>query len=163
MEENMELITVKEYAKAAGVTEQAVYKRLRAPKSDLQQFVVEQNGKKYIKAEALESIVPKQTAVKTETDMLKDMVELLKEQLSVKDEQISSLQKQNEQLTEALQNTTNSLQAAQALHAGTIQKQLTEASESSDQTEEHEVTAPAPEQTETKKGFFRRLSTLFNG
>ena len=45
-------------------------------------------------------------------------------QLESKDLQIFGLQKQNEALTAALENTTSSLQASQALHAGTIQQNL---------------------------------------
>ena len=45
------------------------------------------------------------------------LVSTLQKQLEVKDEQI-------ERLTIALENTTASLQAAQALHAGTMKKQI---------------------------------------
>ena len=48
------------------------------------------------------------------------------QQLESKDLQLFGLQKQNEALTKALENTTSSLKASQALHAGTIQKQLQE-------------------------------------
>jgi len=58
---------------------------------------------------------------------------LLQEQLQVKDRQIEDLTKSNtdqqqsiRELTAALENTTASLQAAQALHAGTMQNQLTD-------------------------------------
>ena len=51
------------------------------------------------------------------------MILFLQEQLREKDKQI-------EALTKALENTTSSLKASQALHAGTIQNQLTESSES---------------------------------
>ena len=61
------------------------------------------------------------------------MFALLQEQLQVKDGQIADLTKSNadqqqsiRELTAALENTTASLQAAQALHAGTMQHQLTD-------------------------------------
>ena len=63
-----------------------------------------------------------------------DLYNILREELKAKDLQISALTKQlsdiinqNNQLTLALQNTTESLKSAQALHAGTIKQQLTEA------------------------------------
>ena len=56
-----------------------------------------------------------------------DVVSLLREELVAKNEQIATLQRQNEQLTVALQNTTDSLKAAQALHAGTMQQQQLQA------------------------------------
>lgn len=52
------------------------------------------------------------------------VVEALLEQLKAKDRQIEAQQVQISQLTAALENTTQSLQAAQALHAGTMKKQL---------------------------------------
>ena len=138
-----ELLTVKEFSKAAGVTEQAVYKRLRNENSDLRGFVVEKEGKKFLKVEALETITEKKTVEKSEAENLREMVEELKRDKAFLQEQISSLQVQNKELTAALENTTASLQAAQALHAGTMQQAIT-AGESEDQPER-------------KKGFFSRL------
>ena len=135
MEEQIqELISVKDYAKAAGITEQAVYKRLKNP--NFQKYLVETNGKKLLKAEILETIEEKKTVEQLETENLREMVELLKQQTTMKDEQIKALQMQinaqqqeNSKLISTLESTTESLQAAQALHAGTIQKQLTDSEE----------------------------------
>lgn len=132
------MLTVKEYAQAAGVTVQAVYKRMNAPKSELQSYIVEIGGKRYIKPEALDIIKPKVTVETNELENLRETVEFMKAQIEEKDNQIkekdvqiSNLQqqaeqliKQNSQLTSALESTTESLKAAQALHAGTIQQQL---------------------------------------
>ena len=46
-----EILTIKEFATAAGVSPQAVYQRLT---KSLQPYVVEINGKKHLKREALE-------------------------------------------------------------------------------------------------------------
>jgi len=54
-----------------------------------------------------------------ENDAGDAVVAILREQLSAKDRQI-------EELTAALSNVTNALNAAQALHAATAQKRLTE-------------------------------------
>ena len=75
--------------------------------------------------------------------------EILREQLVIKDNQIRLLQEQIGQLTNAMENLTTALNAEQALHAGTIQKQLTEHSV---------VDEPSDvEQPKQKQGFFSRL------
>lgn len=68
------------------------------------------------------------------------IIEVLQKQLAIKDMQIEQQQKSITELTAALENTTSSLKAAQALHAGTIQQQLA-----------------AGEQQEERAGFFRRI------
>lgn len=54
--------------------------------------------------------------------LVSDLVSTLKEQLQEKDKQIQQQQQSIKELTVALENTTNSLKAAQALHAGTMQQ-----------------------------------------
>ena len=82
--------------------------------------------------------------------------QILQEQLATKDKQIQLLQEQliakdNQigQITVAMENLTASLNAEQALHAGTIQKQLAE----------HSVMEQSydTEQPKQKQGFFARL------
>ena len=58
--------------------------------------------------------------------MLKSELDAKNEQLREKDEQLKAKDRQLEKLTAALEHTTESLHAAQALHAGTIQQQLTD-------------------------------------
>lgn len=187
------LYTVKEYARRAGVTEQAIYKRIKRENSDLKPYVVELHGRKYIKPEAVELIDDTPTIEQVETEALREMVEMLKEQIAAKDEQISYLQVMNRQLAEtnkqlstALEDTTESLKAAQALHAGTLQQQMQEQdsqdatdsnndqkeqetdneinhdrpgdndAQGDEQKEQHEPETTA-QQEEPKKGFFARL------
>ena len=103
----------------------------------------------------------KQLAVKdNQIQMLQEQFlsqeKLLKEQLSAKDKQIQLLQEQLiakdsqiGQITSAMENLTASLNAEQALHAGTIQKQLAQ----------HSV-MEQPSDTEhpkQKQGLFARL------
>jgi len=75
--------------------------------------------------------------LRNQLDVKDQQLDVKDQQLEVKDQQIAELQRQfSEQmsakdkhiseLTVALENITANLQAAQALHAGTIQKQLTE-------------------------------------
>lgn len=171
MEDN--LLTIKEVAAIAGVTNQAIYKRLRKENSDIAKFAVEKNGKKYLRKEVLDIIEEKPTPEKSEVEVLREMVDMMKNQITMKDAQISSLQVQNEQLitanrqlTIALESTTESLRAAQALHAGTLQQQILEpeATPTPEAANSKEESAPPEtiketeqEKTEDKKGFFARL------
>ena len=60
----------------------------------------------------------------SETGVLAETLAVLKSQLEVKDEQLAEKDRQIEALQTALTETTSALQAAQALHAGTLQHQL---------------------------------------
>lgn len=161
-----DLLTVKEYAEAAGVTQQAVYQRLN---KGLSSFVVEVEGKKYLKRQALEAVQERQefkpikpsveqdsskveqgfNKVDKLIDTLSKTVDLLQGQLEAKDQQISEL---NKRLEQALNNTSQShFIAAQA------QKSLT----SGDQQEVDPVAADVENKAKGEplheKGFFARL------
>ena len=86
---------------------------------------------------------------KTTISFLELQNEILREQLVIKDNQIRLLQEQIGQLTNAMENLTTALNAEQALHAGTIQKRLTE----------HSVMEQPSdvEQPKQKQGLFSRL------
>ena len=101
--------------------------------------------------------------MKSQTDnqnlilILEKQLSLLNEQLAIKDEQIMDYREQikfyQEQilmLTQSLHDATTALTAAQALHAGTIQKQLTEHSLMDQSSGE-------PEVHKQKQGFLSRL------
>ena len=88
-------------------------------------------------------ILNKQLAVKDE------QITMFQAQLAVKDRQINLLQEQISQLTAAMENLTASLNAEQALHAGTIQKQLAEHSVMDQPSD--------VEQPKQKQGLFSRL------
>ena len=77
------------------------------------------------------------------------LIEMLQNELKIKNDQITELNARLAETTAALTETTKSLQAAQALHAGTIQQQLLEES-----TENSSQEQP---KTDKKQGFFRRL------
>ena len=98
------------------------------------------------------SLLEKQNAI------LQEQLSILNKQLSVKDEQIKLLQEQLiakdvqiGQITIAMESMATALTAAQALHAGTIQKQLTDHSEIADSTSDYQ------EQPKQKQSFFSRL------
>ena len=101
--------------------------------------------------------------LKSQTDnqnlilILEKQLSLLNEQLAIKDgqimdyrEQIKFYQEQIFMLTQSLHDATTALTAAQALHAGTIQKQLTEYSVKDQSSDEQE-------QPKQKQGFFSKL------
>lgn len=117
-------ISPSEVAKALGVSRQTVYNRMT---KDLSKFVKEGDGKKRLDIAVLEYLDVKQNAKEPSTDF-DSIVKALTNELEVKNQQIAALTKQNQELTAALQNTTNSLLAAQALHASSV-KQLTDGKE----------------------------------
>ena len=64
--------------------------------------------------------------LESQNGILREQLAILNTQLMMKDNQIRLLQEQIGQLTVAMENLTTALSAEQALHAGTIQKQLAE-------------------------------------
>ena len=94
-------------------------------------------------------ILDRQLTVKdNQIQILQDQLISKDNQIAEKDRQIKLLQEQITQLTNAMENLTTALTAEQALHAGTIQKQLAEHSV----IEESE-----PEQPKQKKSIFSRF------
>ncbi len=147
--QNNELLTVQQFADAAGISKQAVYKALN---NKLKPFVQLVDGKKMIHSKALTEVYSVGvnqrggTPGGNQSQPLEAVIAMLQRELEVKNGQIDALQRQVEQLTSALEHTTSSLQTAQALHAGTIQQQL--------------LQEPDPEEKTTgqekKKGWFAR-------
>ena len=82
--------------------------------------------------------------------ILQKQLSILNRQLEIKDQQIQILQEQIGQLTAAMESMATALTAAQALHAGTIQKQLTEHSDNIEQL-------PNQEQAKPKQSLFSKL------
>lgn len=112
-------ISVAELAQRVGVSRQSIYNRLT---KDLSKFVKVVDGKKRLDIAVLAylSVNEVDNNMSSEIDTI---VKALTAELDIKNKQIESLQQQVSQLTEALQNTTQSLMAAQALHASSV-KQL---------------------------------------
>lgn len=102
---------------------------------------------------------------KTQTENQKALIEvlqkqlaLLNEQLSIKDGQIKAYQEQIRILTDSLHDATVALTAEQALHAGTIQRQLTEQINSKE-----EAALDHQEQPNHKQSIFSKLFGRKNG
>lgn len=124
-----DIISPSELAKILKVSRQAVYSRLT---KDLSSYVKLVDGKKQLDIAVLEylGVNKVDNNMSSEIDTI---VKTLTAELDIKNKQIDSLQQQVSQLTEALQNTTQSLMAAQALHASSV-KQLGDGSQSEEQS-----------------------------
>lgn len=115
-----ELLTVQQFADAAGISKQAVYKALN---NKLKPFVQLVDGKKMIQRKALQKVyeveVDQPSAQPNEnlSKPMETLITMLQKELEEKNAQLEAKDRQIEQLMSALQ-------AEQALHAGTLQKQL---------------------------------------
>ena len=126
--------TVKQVAADLGVSRQTIYRKLSAlpsggqSTSDKGVQLINADGEAFLRNILSANLSAEQSAdcppdkiSDTLIAMLQRDNEVLHKELDIKNQQIESL-------TAALENTTASLHAAQALHAGTMQKQLTDGS-----------------------------------
>ena len=156
--------TIKQIADEIGVSKQTVYKRYKgklytvcAPYAHTEQGVlyIEEQGETLIKQDFLqkECSIGAHTYAHTERSngavleqsenagvvaVLQTTIDTLQGQLAIKDKQIEELNARLAEVSSALVAAQQTAQAAQALHAGTIQQQLTSGE---DQREEDEVKA----------------------
>lgn len=156
--------TIKQIADEIGVSKQTVYKRYKgklhtvcAPYAHTEQGVlyIEEQGETLIKQDFLqkECSIGAHTYAHTERSngavleqpenagviaVLQTTIDTLQGQLAIKDKQIEELNARLAEVSSALVAAQQTAQAAQALHAGTIQQQLTSGEE---QREEAEVKA----------------------
>lgn len=156
--------TIKQIADEIGVSKQTVYKRYKgklytvcAPYAHTEQGVlyIEEQGETLIKQDFLqkECSIGAHTYAHTERSngavleqsenagvvaVLQTTIDTLQGQLAIKDKQIEALNARLSEVSSALVAAQQTAQAAQALHAGTIQQQLTSGE---DQREEDEVKA----------------------
>lgn len=177
---NERLITVKEFAKRAGISPQAVYKAIKSGRLQ----PAKRDGKRvYLLSTDINKIKPLTTdnqpnttnnnqeqpqetnqnqpetgeeppAGKAAGQEAPADAETLRRLVDMLQAQLDTKDKQIMALTEALTEAQKSIRAAQALHAGTIQTQLIEGGE---EAQKEEQTDPAADPPKEKKGFFRRL------
>lgn len=139
----MEWLSVKDFAELAGVTQQAVYKRL--PNIE-QQFVKVESGKKLVSTEALGLFADnknnqqgcatqptKPTGLNDE--VMLELIKTLQAQLVEKDKQLEQAAAEKAALLERLKDAQQAELQAHALHAGTMQTALIESSAGTDQQE----------------------------
>lgn len=133
--------TIKDLAEQVGVSKQAISDKIK--KLDLQnsltrkgnKFVLNENQANLVKS-AFQNSSQAQTQsnfAKQNTELLYDIVKTLQFELETKNKQIEYLQEENRRLSDTIAQS-------QALHAGTIQKQLLDDGSA-----------------KTKQGFFSRL------
>ena len=142
-EQQVQYLTVRQFADAAGVSTQRVYKALQ---TSLQPYLKESEGKKYMSSDGLRLFprsdcqpvanelatnmqpvdnqlqLESQPVAPAEIDILRQTIDTLTAQLAVKDEQISAKDRQISELTTALTSAQDALTIAQ-----TTQKALTDA------------------------------------
>ena len=125
------------------VSDEIVSNKIVSETHETQSMNIENTDKTYQPNQDLQlSILDRQLAVKdNQIQMLQEQIKLLQQQLIAKDNQIG-------QITAAMENLTTALSAEQALHAGTIQKQLADHSFKEE---------PETEQPKQKQGLFSRL------
>lgn len=117
-------ISISEFAKMAGVSKQAVYKRLD---TDCQPWLKVDNGKKLINTKALKFFnVQQKNAVETAKEMLEETkqgyIDFLKHLIDEKNEQIKSLNKTIENDQELIKREQEIVSQQQKLHAIAEQK-----------------------------------------
>lgn len=177
MERPGELMSIKAFAEAAGRSQQAIYKQIG---TRLASYVHEKDGQKYIERRALDEVFkigdvqpiqpekPEKSpevnnveqrlyaAMQSTIDLLQEQIRVKDQQIETKDKQIAAQLEQLTQLTAALEHTTTSLQAAQALHAGTMQQLGAPEPERSREHDEFVEPAPAPESAQETPAERRR-------
>ena len=121
--------TVAEFAKKVGISRQAVYRAIDSNRLSL--YVKEVDGKKYISETAFNGFVSKSHGV-VDSRIIR-LLDTLGNQLEEKDHQIADLSEQlkfkDEEIkrrSEEILELTKAFREAQALHAGTIQRELTD-------------------------------------
>ena len=162
--------TIRQIADEIGVSKTAVSKQIAnlGLRSGLRkngnQFVIDEQQEALIKQaffEKSQTEIENQSQTKTQTEnhevgdlvcVLQATIDTLQGQLEVKDRQIEQQAKTITRLTDALAAAQQTVQAAQALHAGTIQQQLTDGAADLEQ-EQPQVDVVSGE----KKGWFNRL------
>lgn len=145
---NSEYISISDFAAAAGVSQQSIYKRLQNKEDELQHFYKKIGGKKYISKIALTSIYgeaaeqeetpqenPKEEKAADDVllTMLQQQLEVMQRELEIKNKQIENL---NDRLAEA-NNLINQQQQLQLLDKQKIAA-LEAAAEEAEETKQEE-------------------------
>ena len=139
--------TIKQIADEIGVSKQTVYKRYKgklytvcAPYAHTEQGVlyIEEQGETLIKQDFLQKersngAVLEQSENAGVVAVLQTTIDTLQGQLAIKDKQIEELNARLAEVSSALVAAQQTAQAAQALHAGTIQQQLLSGESGADQ------------------------------
>lgn len=125
--ENQQSISIKEFASVAGISQQAVYKRLNHKNDNLLKYYNVINGKKMLKINALEDlygisyetflnqhfkqVVEQNKPVENdlEQDRTQELIDLLRKQVQDKDAEIEILRKERESDKKKIEKLEDSL------------------------------------------------------
>ena len=158
--------TIREIANELGVDKQKVYRFIKQNHiNEAHHEALQRSGVKYYD-EAAETLIKQgflaETASseahheahqnRTNEAVFDAVIEMLQKELEIKNEQIRELNERLSECSAALLAAQQTAQAAQALHAGTIQQQLTEGAADLEQ-EQPQADVVSGE----KKGWFIRL------
>ena len=124
-----EFLTIKEFAAAAGITVQSIYKRLNNKEDELQAFYKEQGGKKYISAAALSAVYNKEQEQQEETPTESkttesQIIEILREQIEAQRKEMEEKNKLIDTLAAQLEREQQLLNQEQQLNLVNAQKIL---------------------------------------
>lgn len=166
--------TIKELADALGVSKTAIRKYMTDDfrrehtetnrngvitiDSDGCNLIAESMGKQWEQPKTIENMVPESDENTANVTIPRSVLTMLEEQLRQKDDQLKVKDEQIADLTATVRAQAESLQAAQALHAGTMQQQMLSDGGSEPVPAEAEVAVEVvPETSEPpkKKGLFR--------
>jgi hypothetical protein len=158
--------TIKEIADEIGVDKQKVYRFIKQNHiNEALHEALRRNGVKYYD-EAAETLIKQGFLDETASSeahheahqnrineaVFDAVIEMLQKELEIKNEQIRELNERLSECSAALLAAQQTAQAAQALHAGTIQQQLTEGAADLEQEQPQADVASGE-----KKGWFIRL------
>lgn len=113
--------TVAEFAKKLGISKQAVYQSLE---KKLNKYVKEVDGKKYIARDALSVFNSK--LIDSTLEKILIQLEEKDRQIAILSEQVKFQDEEIKRRSEEILELTKAFREAQALHAGTIQRELTD-------------------------------------
>lgn len=113
--------TVAEFAKKAGISKQAVYQSLD---KKLKKYVKEVDGKKYVSRDAFSVFNSK--LIDSTLEKILIQLEEKDRQIAILSEQVKFQEAEIKRRSEEILELTKAFREAQALHAGTIQRELTD-------------------------------------
>lgn len=152
-------LTIKDFAQAAGVSVQSIYKRLNQVENPLNQYLNLIDGKKMLDIKALKDLygieveqpVEQPLNQSCQPDSTSDIaIKALNQQLGVLQDQLKSKDLQIDELNQRLKESMQLLDQQQKLTAIAEQKVLMFEQQSADHEEN-------PEEPESKKSWWKRI------
>lgn len=152
-------LSIKDFARAAGVSVQSIYKRLNQVENLLNQYLNLIDGKKMLNIKALKDLYGVEVEQPVEQPLNQSCqpdstsytaIKALNQQLEVLQDQLKSKDQQIEELNQRLKESMQLLDQQQKLTAIAEQKVMMLEQQSEDQEEN-------PEERESKKSWWKRI------